>query len=388
MKEVYFVKDKFNKYSIRALLVSVEKFFPNLKYKVIDKTELNEIGYGIIFYSFMTFHKDWYCEAASNLKKIKNVIQVCGGPHPSARPYEMLEYFDAVCIGEGEFVIMRILDKYLSDNKVNGIYKSDEIVNLDDFYSFSFYKRIFGPIEITRGCLFKCSYCQVPSLYGSSLRHRSLDSVFRMVKIAFENNKRDVRFISPDVSSYLFNGKINIQAIELLLSGIREILGKEGRIFFGSFPSELNPYFATEELIYLIKRFCNNKRVVIGLQSASRKMLKRAGRPVNIKKVETTILNLIKYGFEVDVDFILGMPGETEDTVIENIEWMQKWKKDVRIHAHYFMPLPSSKWENEHGKELPDFYVDFLQSLEGNGNIFGQWKTQRNFVRRFSNVTH
>jgi B12-binding domain/radical SAM domain protein len=378
---IYFVKDKFNKYSIRALLVSVEKFFPKLNYFVINDKELEFIDSGIIFYSFMTFHKEKYVKIAEKLKSSK-IVQICGGPHPSAKPFEMLKTFDAVCIGEGEFVIVEIIDKFLRDEHIQGIFESQEKINLDEFKSFSFKTRIFGPIEITRGCLFKCAYCQVPSLYGNKLRHRSLHSVLKMTELAYKNFKKDIRFISPDVSSYLFQKKVNIPMIKELLTGMRKILKNDGRIFFGSFPSELNPYFANEELIYLIKNYCNNNRIVIGLQTASVKMLKKARRPSNLSKVEETISILLKYGFNVDVDIILGMPGENDETIFENIEWINKWKNSVRIHAHYFMPLPSSEWENEINTELPEYYINFLHSLEGKSQIFGQWKTQRNFVRR------
>ncbi len=388
MKNIYFVKNKFNKYSIRALLVAVEKFFPQQDYEVIDINDVKYIQSGIVFYSFMSFHKDKYIDLCLSLKSKSNVIQVCGGPHPSGKPREMSEFFDAVCVGEGEYVIAEIIELFLRDKKPRGIFKSDKKVNLDDFSSFSFKKRIFGPIEITRGCLFKCAYCQVPALYGNNLRHRSLDSVLRNIKIAYDNNKKDVRFISPDVSSYLYNKKFNIEAIENLLCGTRKIIQDKGRIFFGSFPSELNPYFATEELIYLIKKYCDNKRIVIGLQSASKQILKAANRPSNVEKVEETISILLKYGFNVDVDFILGIPGEKIEDINENIKWMQKWKNRVRIHAHYFMPLPSSKWENAADTELPEYYINFLKSLEGSGSIFGQWKTQRNFVRSRNYVKH
>jgi len=61
--------------------------------------------------------------------------------------------------------------------------------------------------------------------------------------------------------------------------------------------------------------------------------------------VEHTIELFLKYNFTVDVRFYFGLPFETEDSINETISWIEKWHKKVRIHSHYFMPLPGSRWE-------------------------------------------
>ena len=70
---------------------------------------------------------------------------------------------------------------------------------------------------------------------------------------------RDVRFISPNAFSYgSINGrKPNIRAIEELLEGIRGIIGPKGRIFFGTFPSEVRPEFVSEDILEVIKKYVN-----------------------------------------------------------------------------------------------------------------------------------
>jgi B12-binding domain/radical SAM domain protein len=373
---IYFIKDKFNKYSIKALLSAIETILPRVNAEVITANELKNIKKGLLFYSFNTLSAKYYAEIAGK-KSSKDIVQVCGGSHPSARPNQMLDYFDAVCLGEAEYSVCQIIEQYLDNQSINGIYTQDKLTDLNSFKVYSEKNRVFGPIEITRGCKFSCSYCQVPSLYGNNLRHRSLDSVFENVELLMKNNKYDIRFITPDATSYMYQNGVNTNAIQNLLVGIKNILKEKGRIFFGSFPSEINPYFVNEDIIRLIKEYCSNKTIVIGLQTASKKMLKHIKRPTNIEKVENTIELFIKHGFSLDVDFILGMPGENDETIKENIKWINKWKKYIRIHAHYFMPLPSSNWENETPMDIPEYYVKFIKSLEGNSKIYGQWQKQK-----------
>lgn len=380
-RSIKFIKDKFNKYSIKALLASIEYFLPELTVEVIPLKKAKCLSGSLIFYSFNTLSLKQVTEIADQVRlNDDESVQVCGGSHPSAKPDDMLVHFDAVCVGEGEHIVIDIIRQYLSNEKISGIYRSEKPVELDDFGPFSLKNRIFGPIELTRGCKFKCAYCQVPELYGHELRHRSLENVFEMVKLSIKNEKFDIRFITPDATSYHYDKGVNVNAIEALLSGVRQILGKRGRLFFGSFPSEINPYYINEDIVRMMRDYCDNHTVVIGLQSASPYMLKRLGRPSDIEVVENSIELLKRYGFNVDVDFILGMPGENEISITDNMAWMTKWKQDVRIHAHYFIPLPSTRWETEKPLDIPAYYVSFLRSLEGKSQIYGHWQSQKKQV--------
>jgi B12-binding domain/radical SAM domain protein len=383
--EIIFVIDKFNRFSVRALLCAFEKFFPEIIYRIVhfDNILAENPENKLILFSFNTLNHLKYVELSKVLKN-KN-ITVCGGPHPSARPEKMLEFFDAVCIGEGEYVLKEIVENYLGNTIIKGIYKNNQKVSLDDFDAYPKKTFMFGAIEIMRGCQYRCKYCQTPSLFPGRLRHRSIENILENITYSFKRGKKDYRFISPDAASYMYNNKVNIEAIFNLLSGIKKITEGKSRIFFGSFPSEINPYYVTEDLVKILRDFCHNKRVVIGLQTASRKQLKNINRPENIEKVEESISLFLKYNFSVDVDFIFGLPYETEETLKETFEWINKWHSKVRIHSHFFMPLPGSRWENETPSIIPEEFEKEIKRLEGKGRIFGQWITQLKISQSIKN---
>ena len=61
----------------------------------------------------------------------------------------------------------------------------------------------------------------------------------------------------------------NLAAVEELLAGVREDIGSERRLWFGTFPSEVRPEHVTEEALQLIRRYCNNRTLILGGQSGS-----------------------------------------------------------------------------------------------------------------------
>lgn len=379
----YFLMDKFNKFSIRSLLVAFEKWFPDRDYKVIKMEDLKgKLEEGFYYCSFNSINAQFYFNLAKSLKDAnKNIKLAAGGPHSSARPDETIKFFDKVCIGEGELVIKDIVNDFTSGNFENRIYCSTDQVNLNDFPAYPGKRNLFGAIEIMRGCTFSCNYCQTPQLYSGKIRYKSVEKTAEDVQYALRHNKTDLRFISPDSASYYYEDGINLKKIEELLVTMHNILKDKGRIFYGSFPSEINPYFVNEDFVRLIKEFCHNKRVVIGLQSASKDMLKKMNRPADINIVENSIEIFLKYKFIVDVDFIFGLPFENDETIKETLGWIDKWYKKVRIHSHYFMPLPGSRWENMQPTTIPEYFEKYIKSLEGKSRLFGQWTTQLNFAR-------
>jgi radical SAM superfamily enzyme YgiQ (UPF0313 family) len=69
-----------------------------------------------------------------------------------------------------------------------------------------------------------------------------------------------------------------LHALFALLERIKKIIGKSGRIFFGSFPSEIRPEFITLESIQLLKDFSDSKTLVFGGQTGSNRLLKTLHR--------------------------------------------------------------------------------------------------------------
>ena len=375
MKRAVFVRDKTNKHSIRALLAAYEKWFPEKEYYVLTPKDAFDFleEDDLALFSFLTGSSAAYIDYVTKLKeRLPKLNTICGGAHASARSEDMLKYFDAVCTGEGEESIKYIIEM-AEQGRVEGIITGKKVLNLDDYRVFPRKMVSLGPIEIVRGCPSGCAYCQTPQLFRGRLRHRSIDFIVDEIKFALSRKGfADVRFIAPDASSYQFNKGINLEAIESLLYNVRNTIGTNGKLFYGTFPSELDPAGVSKELVDILVKYCDNKQIVLGLQSASHDMQKIMHRRSGLLETENAIELFLDKNFEIVVDLIFGMPYETEETYEETYKFIEKWKGKVTIHSHPFDPLPGSKWQYETPTEVPEKLVKAVRSLEGIGRVFGR----------------
>jgi B12-binding domain/radical SAM domain protein len=278
---------------------------------------------------------------------------LAGGPHATACPKEVLAAgADVVFCGEAEQSFPATLKAVMQGDKVDPVQVSAGEVNLDTFTSISPRRGMFGPIEITRGCAFACSYCQTSRIFGTRLRHRSVERIVEQAATLRSGNRRVVRLLSPNAFSYgSSDGRhLNTNAMRELLAGLRESLPAESKIIFAHFPSEARPEHIIPETLDMLKEFADNDEIVIGAQSGSRRMLEACRRAHTVEDVLKAVLLARSYGYKVIVDFIHGLPGESEEDLRESLAAMEEVvRMGARIHSHLFAPLPQTPFS----KELP-----------------------------------
>ena len=125
-----------------------------------------------------------YKVADSFRNKGKTVI--LSGGHPSALPDEVADHADSVLIGNVENLWHNVLDD-LENDELKPVYKSK--AKKSDI-SFGASKidigsniPMVGVIEASRGCPYKCDFCQDSNvLHGSFFRPRSIDEIINEIK--------------------------------------------------------------------------------------------------------------------------------------------------------------------------------------------------------------
>jgi radical SAM superfamily enzyme YgiQ (UPF0313 family) len=190
---------------------------------------------------------------------------------------------------------------------------------------------------------------------------------------------RDLRFLSPSALSWGTAGEgCDLGAVEALLAAAREEAGPGRRVFFGSFPSELRPEHVSARALALIRRYCDNRTVIVGGQSGSERMLTAMGRGHGVGEVLRAVALCREAGLEASVDLILGLPGEEEgDRAATRALAGQVAALGGRVHVHSFMPLPGSPWASERPGEIDAATRELLARLEARGAAHGQWRAQR-----------
>jgi len=408
MNEIAFVcyyKDS-NKNSFNALVGSLEEsdyskylsfYFPRNEselFSTIQKIK-NKYKRVILAFSFFSFQKKRISDAIKNLQAVYanqiedgSLILIAGGPHPTGDPFGTLEIgFNFVFVGEGEESVREFVSSLINGSdfkKVKGIaFKDgDEIVftgrrkniDLNSYPPFSVKSLKFGPIEITRGCPFACFYCQTPQLFGTQVRHREMDEIVKYAVLMRKNRLRDIRFVSPNAFSYgSKDGKeLNIAVLENLFSKLYSHINPGGRMFIGSFPSEVRPEHVNKETIKIVKSYGSNRNVILGAQSGSDRMLKSINRNHTIDDVYNAVDIIVKFDLQPHVDFIFGLPGETPEDAELTINAVKKLiDKGAVIHAHKFTPLPATAFMNSKPTPISREVRSFLGKLIRERKMYG-----------------
>ena len=249
---------------------------------------------------------------------------------------------------------------------------------LDDFPAINVRHGKWNPIEITRGCVYACSFCQTPFAFKARFRHRGVRSVRETVRQTWREGGRYVRFLSPTALSYGAEGETpNLDAVEELLAGVREELGPGGKCFFGTFPSEVRPEHVTPRALAILERWADNRTLAIGGQSGSDRVLAAARRGHDVAAVVRAAEACVARGFRPDVDLLFGLPGETLEDRKETLALAERLvAMGARIHNHAFMPLPGTPLAAASPEPLEPEVTRAFKRLEGKGALYGQWRDQ------------
>jgi B12-binding domain/radical SAM domain protein len=412
---IYYHKQNF--YSLNAIAGALETdpifdkidfFFSSLNSELMDTLKdlvksYDKVVVGISFFTSQLFETH---DLIQEIKKKfdERCLLVAGGSHPTGDPFGTLEIgFNIVVVGEGEETIIELMQKIKSDENLNAVRgiayknrtgehiltKKRSLINLNDYPPFPLKNTRYGAIEITRGCPYICYFCQIPHIVGTTPRHRSIENIGKYVKELYNHygDLTDIRFITPNAFSYgSESGKsLNLELLENLLIRIRKIIDPKGRIYLGTFPSEVRPEHVTQDTIDLVLKYGNNDNITIGAQSGSQKILDLCHRGHTVEDVYRAVELTLKNNLKINVDFIFGLPDEDDEDIQLTIAMMKDLSdKGARIHAHSFIPLPQTPFSKKPIRRISGNYKKEVKELISKGLAFGNWKEQERLAMKIA----
>ncbi|MER7003369.1 TIGR04013 family B12-binding domain/radical SAM domain-containing protein [Dactylosporangium sp. NPDC000555] len=337
-------------------------------------------------------------ELAAIKRTAPGAVHVAGGVHATAEPVQTLDAgWDIAAVGEGESTLLALVDNGGDPAGVTGLVYRDGSGNvvrtgkahrepLGRYRAFPLTYKRMNPIEITRGCVYACRFCQTPFMFSARFRHRSVENVRWHVDRMREFGKRDVRFITPTSLSYgADDEEPNLPAVEELLASCKEGIGPHGRVFFGSFPSEIRPEHMSVEALRLVKKYCANDNLIVGAQSGSERVLEAAKRGHDVESVRRAVRLGVAEGFRINVDMIFGMPGEDPADAEASLKLAQELAAlGARIHSHVFMPLPGTPWRDAPPGDVDPETIRAVSRLAQQGALYGHWQKQREHAVRLA----
>jgi phosphonoacetaldehyde methylase len=306
---------------------------------------------------------------SSTVKKINpEIITVIGGPHPSALPEKVLknEEIDYVVMGEGEYSFRDLLKGIEQDNfsnldgiafKKNGnvrvIPKTKFISNLDELpfparhllpmnkyfeigEAFIVTRRKpFTPLNTSRGCVAKCSFCPVHATWGGKWRPRSAENVLEEIEHLVKTY--GVKEIHFDDDNLVLNRKRAQRIFQGIIDRNLDIVW--------TVPTGLALWAVDKDLLKLMKQ-SGCYKLFVAVESGDEYILNNViHKPLKLRKVMPLVQTMKDLGIEVESFFVAGMPGETKESLKRTFKFARKLDADA---THYFFanPMPGTElWD-------------------------------------------
>lgn len=282
------------------------------------------------------------CALAKRLRDYGK-ITIGGGPTTHFIPFTRFTLlsgiYDYVVVGEGEEVIIPLLDSIDKKKKIKkaGIYycSEGEVYGKGKAFKSSIsepsllnFRNIaindFIPVLAGRGCLHKCKFCSEPH-YWPKYRVRPYMDVINEMNFQYkEYNINNFHFHDDSINA-------NLMWFDCF---INQLIKNSEAYQWESF---CTPFGLNEKRIEKMKE-SGCVLLKMGVQSFSENVLKLMGRPTNVKAVIKTIKDCIKYDISMHFDLLTCFPGEREEDHKVNLQILEElYNISDKI---YFSPNP------------------------------------------------
>ncbi|GFO65563.1 hopanoid biosynthesis associated radical SAM protein HpnJ [Geomonas paludis] len=276
-------------------------------------------------------------ETARRVKAQKpGTVTVLTGPHVSILPEESLRFaagaVDIVCRGEFDYSTKELCEgkpweevdgiSFVKEGTVVHTKDRPPIADLDalpfaskvyqrdlpiDEYVIPHFRHPYVSIYASRGCPSRCIYCLWPQTFsGRTLRKRSPQNVYEEVKWIKENLPY-VKDISFDDDTFTADKQHAIAIARLIKPlNVSWVINARANC----------DYETLKEL-----RDAGMHHVVVGYESGNEQILKNIKKGVTKAQAIEFTRNCKKLGITVHGAFVLGLPGETRETIKETIAY-------------------------------------------------------------------
>ncbi len=297
-----------------------------------------DFDFVVLFTSTVGFHND--LRLVRRMKELKPNLKVAFvGPHVQIRPEESLanDAIDFIVRGEFDYAVVEFAQgkpleeirgvSYRKNGRlvhnperpqlhtedldklpfVTEVYKRDLTI---ENYNVPFLLHPFVSFYSSRGCPAQCTFCLWPqTLSGHAWRVRSVDNMAQEVRQALQ--------LFPHVKEFFFDDDtFNIRKDRML-----EISAKFKPLKFRwSCTARVHSDYET------LKAMAEGgaRLLIVGFESGDAQILKNIKKGATIEMAREFAKNCKKVGIRIHGDFIIGLPGETRETIQRTIDFAQE----------------------------------------------------------------
>jgi hopanoid biosynthesis associated radical SAM protein HpnJ len=310
----------------------------------------------VLFTSTPGFHVD--VKMASMMKDLNPKMKVCFvGPPVTVEPEKCLRTSKAI-----DFVVRKEFDYQIVDfangkpleelpgvsfRKGDGFMHNPDgpvIENLDELpwaskvykrdldftrYNVPFLKHPFVSVYTSRGCPAQCTFCLWPQTHsGHRWRLRSVSDVVNEVKWIKEN--------FPGIQEVFFDDDTFNYRKERTIQLCKE-LAKVGMTW--SCTSRVTTDYDTLAAM----KDAGGRLMIVGYESGDQQILKNIKKGATVDMARRFTANAHKLGLKIHADFIVGLPGETRDSIETTINFAKELDCET-IQVSVAHPYPGTEF--------------------------------------------
>lgn len=369
--------DKYKKinYNIKAVDINIRAYtkpgipinttvYTDLMTDCIKNTEYDVLALSVMF----VFNIKWAQTAVKLSRRFHPGAKIIiGGGYPTLFPERCLKTsdIDDVIIGEGEATLLHILNRYnnfcdpefekkfpigsYASKDENGkiaiqrqtshfINPSDlpvptwSYLNIEKYFKKSGDKTL--PIEGSRGCPYRCSYCCTYLSWGRKVRYKPYENLASEVaEIKNNYSVETLRFVDDNLSF----------SKEWINNFLKKVLSMHLPLKLTA--SNFSAKHLDEEIINLLVK-AGMQKFGIAIESGSPEIQKRINKNLNFDKAREVVQIMHRHNLHIHICWMIGFPGET----LEQIEQTFNLARELKANSNQFLtvlPYPGTQLFNE-----------------------------------------
>jgi radical SAM superfamily enzyme YgiQ (UPF0313 family) len=303
---------------------------PYVETRIVDE-DIEPINFDtdadLIGISFMTYNAPRAYKIAERFRVEKGKPVILGGYHPTLMPEEASQHADAVCVGDAESNLPRMIEDFAA-GRLSGLYASEPatLANLPIPRRDLIRKQDYAPIDVaqaTRGCYHRCSFCSITAFHNHQFRARPVAEVIEEIK---------------DLGPYLLFMDDSLTADRDYAMELFSEMVPLGKHWF----SQCGIGIAQDvELLDLASR-SGCQGLFIGFESLSEQGLRSWNKHTNLgKDYVAAVRRLHTHGIAITAAFVFGGDHDAADVFPRTLDFLLQANVEV-LQATRMTPFPGT----------------------------------------------
>lgn len=315
----------------------------------------------VVAFSAYIWNANFNKEVARRIKeKYPDCTVIFGGHHvaPGGGMLEECPYIDYLLHGEGEVIFRSLLRALIglgnaseipgiSMRTANGIITNPEMISTEcDFpspYTGGYFDDILAEnpdtefmalIETSRGCPNTCAYCDWSSM-KSKIRKFPIERIYAEIEWLSEHKVYGLGMADSNFGMFSRDFEIAEKIVET-----KQATGYPVKL---QTSYEKNSSKRVFDIGYMLEKSGMSKGITLSFQSMNEDVLKNIGRQNISLSFFSELMDLYnEAGVATYTELILGLPGETVDSIVDSLDKLLNLGQHNSIYVHNCEWLPCS----------------------------------------------